>query len=221
MWKRIAAVLGRDRRVLTLNRFRAGACARRPVHLRSRTCAAYAAALLLSSASALQSSDTTYVSQGDRVRVSFWHPQQVGSVRVQQVGSVRMLGADTLVILPEHANAELWIPRSHLDEVLVYREESNWLLGGIVGGAVGFVAGGILGAVSAGVCDSGDCLEVGEGVVVGAFLGGAALFGAGAGIGALIKSERWERAELSSRTPGVSLGLGKDGAVRLALSLRL
>lgn len=195
----------------------------------ARLSKACAAALLLASVSSLQASDTTFVSQGVRVRVKFEQktpiaaPSGAISYRhetVQRVGTATGFGPDTLVIMPEDGGSPLTVPRSMIEQLEVTQgKKSSWLFGGMVGGSVGVIAGGLLGATATGLCDY-DCPSEGEGAVVGALLGGAGLFGIGAGIGALFKSDRWVEAEMPARPP-VALNVGTDGSVRFAVSLKL
>jgi hypothetical protein len=193
---------------------------------RSTACAAV---LLLACANALLASDTTFVKEGERVRVKFEQEtpkaDHSGAISYQWetirlVGSASALGADTLVVLPEEGGTAVFIPRSAIEQLEVAQgTKSSWLFGGIVGGGVGVVAGGVLGALATELCDY-DCPDAGEGAVIGALLGGAGLFGIGAGIGALFKSDHWVEAQMAAPPP-VALNVGKDGSVQLAFSLRL
>ncbi len=192
--------------------------------LRSTACAA---ALLLVCASALQASDTTFVSQGARVRVKFEQEKPVvdrrGAVSyhldvVRLIGDITGLESDTLILLPEDGGSALTIPRSRIEQVqLSQGKKSNWLKGGWIGAASAFAIGAALGAA---VCADVGCDD--DAAAVALALGGVSAigFGLGAGIGALSKSERWADAELPAPPP-VALGVGKDGSVRLAFSLRL
>jgi len=175
--------------------------------------AACAATLLLACASALSASDTTFVSEGARVKL---FPTQPGAKAI--TGNVTDLVSDTLVIVPEGGGEALTFDRRDLRKIEVSQgNKGNALLGLGVGAGVGI--GLALAGCSADnwtYCDSTE--SNGEGAYAAI---GAVLFGAiGAGAGALIKTERWKEADFPA-SPAVALNIGKDGSVRLALSLRL
>lgn len=192
---------------------------------RSTACAA---AFLMAVPNALTASDTTYVEQGARVRVEFEHEMPVanrtGAIsyrleRVRWVGTATQLESDTLVFVPDGAEAAIGIPRSKVESIEISQGTKSGVgkgawMGAAVGTAVGFGFFGVACAATEGGCDSE---EVGYGLAMG--LGGAAFgAGVGAGVGALSKSERWVQAELPA--PPVALHVGKDGSVGLAFSLR-
>ena len=187
--------------------------------------AAYAAALLLASASALSASDTTFVSQGARVRVKFeqeWSLVRRSGAVSRQTEIVRLTGTaadfrlDTLVLLPEGAEEPILIPRTRIDRIEVAQgKKSNWAKGGLYGGIAGVAVG-----FGVALLVASDCEEACPGVVaawIGTAVGG---FAVGAGIGAASKTDRWVEAQLPEPPP-VALNVGKDGSVRLAFSLRL
>jgi hypothetical protein len=180
-------------------------------------------ALLLSGASLLQASDTTFVYQGARVRVEFEEGTQVADhsdatryrlQSVRLVGKATMLKSDTLVFLREGAERPLSIPHSKIEQIEVSQgKKSNIGKGAWIGAVGGVVAGSVYGALLS--CDPrGACVAEGA-LIFGA--GGAIL---GIAVGALIKTERWKEGELRGPPP-VTLGIGQDGSVRLAFSLRL
>lgn len=176
---------------------------------RSTACAA---ALLLAYASALQASDTTFVSQGARVKV---YPAMAGAKSV--TGNVADLASDTLVILPEGGGEGQTFLRRNVRKIEVSQgEKSNVGKGAWIGATAGAVCGAIVGATVE------DCDPYCGGALA---LMGAGMFGAGGalvgmGVGALIKTERWKEAQFPAPT-SVALNVGQDGSVRLAFSLRL
>jgi hypothetical protein len=181
---------------------------------RSTACAAI---LLLAFVSALQASDTTFVSQGARLKVF-----PLGAKPI--IGDVARLSYDTLVILPEGDESTLTFDRRDLRKIEMYQgKRSSWLKSGLIGGGIGLaVSGGLAGAFVAVCASDYDCYVESPGGTVAAFagLGAAVGFGVGAGVGALNTTERWVEAELPAPPP-VALNVGKDGSVRLAFSLRL
>ena len=135
------------------------------------------------------------------------------------IGEVVKLAYDTLVIVPKGNGSAQTFYSSDLRKIEVSQgTRSEWLRGGWIGAASGSVAGVILGAVS---CNEPkgflSCSSPSGAALVLGVLGGAVGFGMGAGVGALIKTERWEDAHL----PPVALNVGHDGSVRLAFSIRL
>jgi hypothetical protein len=191
-----------------------------------RRSAAFALALFLAYTSALQASDTTFVSQGARVRVKFEQETPVadpsGAISyrletVRRVGTATNLDSDTLVFLPEDAETAVGIPSSKIEQIEVSQgRKSNWLKSGLIGGGIGLALGAGFGALIQSTCDGG-C----SGAIAGfGGIGAAFGFGVGAGVGAASKSDRWVEAELPAPSP-VALNVGNDGSVRLAFSLRL
>jgi drug/metabolite transporter (DMT)-like permease len=94
----------------------------------------------------------------------------------------------------------------------------------LLGGAIGFVFFGALGAAIG--ATYGEELDpfhrpsTSADAAAGALIGAVAGFGIGVVIGSRFKSDRWVEAEFPSPPP-VTLNVGKDGSVRLAISLRL
>ncbi len=85
-----------------------------------RRSTACAAALVLTCASTLSATDTTYVSEGARVRLD---APQISDSRL--VGEVTGFHSDTLVILPEDGGSVLTIPWSDIEKI----EVSQWKKG--------------------------------------------------------------------------------------------
>ncbi len=175
---------------------------------------ACSAALLLACANALVAQDTTFVHQGARVKV---FPAQPGAKAI--TGNVADLAFDTLIVLPEGGGETLTFDPHDLRKIEVSQgKKGNALLGLAVGAGVGFTAALVICKADAGADTCG-----GSGQIIGdataLVAAGAAVIGGGfgAGVGALIKTERWTDAQL----PPVALNVGQDGSVRLAFSLRL
>jgi hypothetical protein len=174
----------------------------------------FAFALILSGASLLQASDTTFVYQGARVKA---FPAQPGAKAI--TGNVANLAFDTLIVLPEGGGEALTFDPRDLRKIEVSQgKKGNALLGLGVGAGVG-IASAVGLAIWACNADDDGCTS---GQVAGGALALSAIgAGLGAGIGALIKTERWRDASIPASPPPVGLGFGKDGSVRLAFSLRL
>ncbi len=102
--------------------------------------AACALALLLSGASTLQATDTTFVSQGARVKVF-----PLGAKPV--AGEVAKLSYDTLVILPEGNGVGLALGFA-AQEICDYGCESYPAVGAALGTAFGFGVGAGIGALN-------------------------------------------------------------------------
>lgn len=179
-------------------------------------CVACALALAVSEASPLQASDTTFVSEGARVRV---FPSVEGTEPV--IGTVVDVALDTFIVLSEREEV-LSYHDSKLSKIEVSEgEKKKTLLGFGVGFGVGLAAGfAICNAdKDAHTCGSeADLLGDLTGVVIlmTAALGGSV----GAIVGSFIKTERWQKATLSA-SPPVALNVGKDGSMGLVFSLRL
>lgn len=174
--------------------------------------AACFAVLVLSCTSALHASDTTFVSQGARVKV---FPVQMGAKAI--TGNVADLASDTLVLVPEGGGEALTFDRHYLRKIEVSQgEKSNMGKGAWMGALGGAVVGTAIGAAVE--CTGWDVESFCTVVGLAFGVGGGALLGLGAG--ALIKTERWQEAEFPAQPP-VALNVGRDGSVRLAFSLRL
>ena len=179
-----------------------------------RRSAAFATVLLLACCTtALHAPATTSLSQVARVKL---FPTQPGAKAI--IGNVTDLASDTVVVVPEGSGESLTFDRSDLRKIEASQgKKGNALLGLAVGVGVGA-------AVGLGVCsgDEGYNCKSGSGNYTAAVTAGfaAILGGIGAGVGAVIKTERWAEAEFP-QPPPVTLGVGKDGSVRLAFSLRI
>lgn len=176
---------------------------------RSTVCAAV---LLLACANALSASDTTFVSQGARVKL---FPSQPGAKTI--TGNITDLMSDTLVVVPEGGGDPLTFDRLGLRKIEVSQgKKGNALLGLGVGTAVGAA----FALIACETSDSG-CWIDGTNYTAGVTaVFAVGLGGLGAGVGALIKTERWKEAEMLAPPP-VALNVGRDGSVRLAFALRL
>jgi hypothetical protein len=132
---------------------------------------------------------------------------------------VTELQSDTLVLLSEGGGSTIPIPTSDLEQIAVSQgRKSHAIFGLLVGAGVGLASAAGL-AIWACNADDDGCTS---GQVVGGVLALSAIGGGlGAGIGALIKTERWREASIPASPPPVGLGFGEDGSVRLAFSLRL
>jgi hypothetical protein len=158
--------------------------------------------------------DTTFVERGDRVRLE---ASRFGEGRL--VGRVTDLGADTILVLGEGVGSTLAIPTSAVERIAVSEgKKGNTVLGLIVGAGVGAAAAT---GLAIWICNSDDDGCTSGQVVSGGLAVLSVTAGLGAGIGALIRTERWTEAFLPSAPPRVGLGFGGDGSVRLAFSLRL
>ncbi len=172
-------------------------------------------ALLLVCVSALSASDTTFVSEGARVKV---FPSMAGAKPV--TGKVAKLAYDTLVILPDGIGSALTFYSSDLRRIEVSRGkgETYTVIGFLGGLAVGIGLG--LAACSGDECDLYGSDLTALAIISYAGLGGLVGVGVGALIDLVIIGERWKEADMPPPPP-VALNVGKDGSVRLAFSLRL
>lgn len=181
---------------------------------RCATRAATAAVILLSGFTSLPAADTTFVQTGDRVRLE---APVIRSGKL--IGEVAALDGDTLLLLSAAAGPAIPVPTSDIQQIAVSQgKKSNAILGLIVGAGVGIAAS--IG-LSIWVCNADDdgCTT---GQVVWGSLGVTAITaGLGAGIGAVIRTERWQDASLPPPRSPIGLSFGGDGSVRLRYSLRL
>ncbi len=157
---------------------------------------------------------------GTRVRISFPESSPERSTpRISQlVGTVADWSQDAVLV--EASGTEQRIPLDQIEKVEIsLGESSNIGTGAWVGALAGLAIG-----IGAGVaCASGEDCAAGTSdaaVILGAGFAIAALgTGIGAGIGAAVKTERWE--EFNRSPPAeASVGLGRDGSLTLAFSLR-
>jgi hypothetical protein len=117
---------------------------------------------------------------GNRVRVHLSQPRRT------VIGTVARVSQDTLVILPQDARTELVLPAANVRKLeLSLGRRSHTGKGALLG----FIAGGVGVSIALAALCAGEC--IGGGVIIvpaGGAVGGAIL---GAGIGALIRSDRW------------------------------
>lgn len=180
------------------------------------TCVACVLALAASDVSLLEASDTTFVSEGARVKV-FRTAEGAEPV----IGTVVDVAFDTLIVLSEREEI-LAYHASDLSKIAVSEGEKNKILLGLgVGLGVGLGAGFVIcnADKDANTCGSeadllGDMTAAV--VLLTTLLGG----GMGAVVGSLIKTERWTEADFPAQPP-VTVNVGTDGSVRLVFSLRL
>ncbi len=130
------------------------------------------------------------------------------------VGVVKSLDPDSVRLYTDGNGATLSVPREEIEGIRVSRGKSasrGAMRGAMWGTAVGAVAAAIV-VVSLQTDDSYAAAD-GEAVnfALNSLLGGAVW---GAGIGAFVKSERWERVSMRPRITGSSSG------VRLGFSLQ-
>jgi len=125
---------------------------------------------------------------GSRVRVQTSHRRDA------QVGVVEAESAAELVIRTKAAATPVEVRRSDVLKLEVSRGTRRHTLKGLLAGAVAW--GAVVGLVAA-----FDTLDE-SGVAEPLFVGG--LLAAGAGLGTLVKTERWERVP----SGGVSVGIG-------------
>jgi hypothetical protein len=125
---------------------------------------------------------------GSRVRVRTIQPGE------PQVGVLEGATPDELVLRTEAAASAVQVRRSDVVRLEVSRGTRRNTLKGLMGGAIAW--GAIVGLVAA--FDTLDESGVGEPLFVGGLLA------AGAGVGSLVKTERWERVPAN----GVSVGIG-------------
>lgn len=135
----------------------------------------------------------TSIVPGARVRVRVDTPPPRRSV----TGTVRAVAADTLMLAPEHDGAARTIPAGSIGKLELSRgrgvSASHILIGAVAGAAVGGVVAG-----SSGSCTGDDpwCKFWSKMAVLGGVGLGTVV---GAGVGALIKGEKWTTLPLEQR----------------------
>lgn len=145
------------------------------------------------------------------------------SKEVVLTGAVATWELQTLV-LDVGKGTQRAIPRSQISKLEVsLGKRSNMGKGAWIGAIAGFVAGF---GTTALLCGGSKCDDQGspdDADLQYALIGGALLAplgaGIGAGIGAANKTDRWE--DVTAQRPPVAMGVGRDGSVLLALSLKL
>ena len=150
--------------------------------------------LLLAWSQGVHAQASSPIRGGARVRVT---GSDLG-VRGHPVGTVATLGADTLVMQPDHHTDPLRIPVAQITKLEVSSGKKSRVVSGIGRGAlIGFAAGAVFGGVVGGAARAAECSGCGDtGVVGDAFTVG--LVGAAAGavlggiIGATETEDRWE-----------------------------
>jgi hypothetical protein len=136
---------------------------------------------------------------GTRVRV---YAPELGIER--QSATFEALRGDTLVVV---ADSAMYCPLASVVRLDLYRGRGGhpW-----TGAALGFVAGAIAGGAAAIISCENTLCSVGPDVVLGgAGIGGLAGGLLGAGVGALIKTDRWEEVPLDQLR--VSVAPRRDG----------
>ena len=138
---------------------------------------------------------------GSRVRV------RTVQLREPQVGVLEDTTRDELVIETGAATSPVKVHRADVVTLEVSRGSRRHTLKGLLAGAVAW--GAIVGLVAA--FDTLDESGVGEPLFIGGMLA------AGAGVGTLVKTERWERVP----SEGVSIGIGPaPGGIQARIAVR-
>lgn len=145
--------------------------------------------------------------EGVRVRLDTRSSRQI-------VGVVRSLDSDSVSLYTDANGATLSLARSDVTGIRISRGKSaarGAIRGAMWGGAVGTLAGAIV--IAAIKTDDTYVETDGEAgyIALNSLIGGALW---GAGIGAFVKSERWERVSMRPRVVGSASG------VRLGFSLQ-
>ena len=138
--------------------------------------------LLLLGAAGVEAQESTAGLVGSRVRV------RAVQLVEPQVGVLEGSTSESLVIRASSSVSPIQLRRAEIVELEVSRGVKRHTLKGLL-------AGGIAWGVIAGLVAAFDTLDesgVGEPLFVGTLLA------AGAGIGAMVKTERWERVELAA-----------------------
>lgn len=150
------------------------------------------------------------VGPGARVRVRIDSPPPPRTV----IGTVRAPGADTLVLAPADGGPLRYIPTSSIDRLEVSRGRgvvaSHVLIGAVAGAAIG----GVVAGTSSSCAGDDPWCRFWRNLAV---LGGVGLGGVvGAGVGALIKGEKWMAVPLEHR---VSIAPLPHGGVGVGLTV--
>jgi hypothetical protein len=140
-----------------------------------------AAALVLLVVPLLQGSASP-LNPGTRVRVT---ARETGRVERQVVGSLRTFDGERLTLSTDDSGNHVALPRPNITRLEISRGRKGHT-------GMGLLLGLVLGLSAVALKDAGcgqDCEKPSTGFVVGAVAGGALV---GAGIGTMIRSERWE-----------------------------
>ena len=140
-----------------------------------------AAALVLLALPLLQGASSP-LTPGARVRATVREP---GRVERQMVGSLRTFDSERLTLSAEDSGNQVALARPNITRLEISRGRKGHAV-------MGLLLGTVLGLSAIALKDAGcgpDCEKPSTGFVVGAVAGGALV---GAGIGAMVRSERWE-----------------------------
>ena len=127
----------------------------------------------------------------------------------KQQATFQALRGDTLVVM---ADSTMYCPLGSVTRFDVYRgRKSHWKTGLAVGAVLGAIAGGAAGYASEAIRYESDFAAP---VALGALAGAAVVGALGAGVGATMKTDRWEEVPLDQlrvsvvpRRDGVALGI--------------
>ena len=151
------------------------------------------------------------VQPGQRVRL-----RSAVAQTPELVGVVEAVRPDTLLVRDDDRSVATAVPLTTVDRLQVSRgRHSHWVSGAGIGFVVGAATGAILGV--AGHNESDWIIGPGASAFVGAVLLGPIGAGAGAAVGLMVKTERWETVPLAAAAPGAAWG--RDG--RLSVGVRL
>ncbi len=157
--------------------------------------------IVLLGASTVEAQEPTASLVGSRVRV------RTAQGPEPQVGILEGSGSDGVVISTRSTASSIQLRRAEIVELEVSRGVKRHTLKGLLAG--GLAWGAIAGLVAA--FDTLDESGVGEPLFVGTLLA------AGAGVGSLVKTERWERVELAA---GLAGHAPRNRGVRAAIVLK-
>jgi len=173
-----------------------------------RSCAGWAVAfgMLLAGEAAAESKELV-LQAGDRIRYKLGD-EQTGK------GVLREIGPDWLLV-EDKRGATLTLQKSALQSLAVARGKKRRPLEGAM---IGFLPGAAAGALLVwAVCATEGCSGAGGWALGPVIVGGGMTAVVGAGVGALIKTDRWQQAPVSRVRFGVAPA--KGGGVRAALTL--
>ncbi len=141
---------------------------------------------LLVPASGFSAEEETLV-RGARVRLT-----SASSSGARLQGTVESVDDTTLTIINDD-HQMVKVSRAQLTKVeMAWGRKGRARNGLLIGGLVGLAAGVLVAATPDALCTKFDCAPLTTGEKVGLALGATAVYGAmGAGIGALVKTDRW------------------------------